>query len=175
MKSNKALLVVDIQQALVDELPYNFVKTFENVLKLIDAFRKRHMEVIFVQHTEPKGELSKNSLGWKFYEQLPILTKDKVFQKYYNSAFKETGLDSYLRKRVIGSLVVVGLQTEFCIDSTVKAAFDLGYDIIIPEETNSTFGNPLLTAEQIYMHYNYFVWTHTLAKPMSVEKVIKEL
>ena len=57
---------------------------------------------------------------------------EKVFQKY-NSIFKETDLKDYLDKEDIGRLVLCGMQTEYCVDASVKVGFEFDYKLVIPE------------------------------------------
>ncbi|MBO4305623.1 MAG: isochorismatase family protein [Clostridia bacterium] len=52
----------------------------------------------------------------------------------------------------------MGLQTNYCIDATVKSAFERGFDVIIPDGTNSTFDNKYMTAETAVKYYNEDVW-----------------
>ena len=65
------------------------------------------------------------------------------------------------------------MQTEYCIDATLKSAFDYEYEIIIPEETNTTFDNEYMTGGNLYEFYNYKIWNKSFAKVMPVEDVIK--
>ena len=55
-------------------------------------------------------------------------------------------------------LMVIGLQTNYCIDATVKSAFERGFDVIVPEGTNSTFDNDYMTGETTVAYYNEDVW-----------------
>ena len=48
---------------------------------------------------------------------------------------------NYLKEVNEDTLMIVGLQTNFCIDATVKSAFERGYKVIIPKDTNTTFDN----------------------------------
>lgn len=70
---------------------------------------------------------------------------------------------------------MTGLQTEYCIDTTCKAAFEHGYKIIIPEETNTTFDNEYLDGEELYKFYNYKIWNNRFAKVVSLDEAIKVL
>ena len=54
--------------------------------------------------------------------------------------------------------MIIGLQTNYCIDATVKSAFERGYEVIIPEGTNSTFDNDYMTGETAVKYYNEDVW-----------------
>ena len=75
----------------------------------------------------------------------------------------------------IDTIILVGLQTEYCIDTTCKSAFEFGYKIIIPEETNTTFDNEYLSGEKLYEFYNYKIWNKRFANVIPVEDVIKIL
>lgn len=67
------------------------------------------------------------------------------------------------------------MQTEYCIDTTCKVAFEHGYQPIIPEETNMTFDNEYLTGKQLYEFYNYKVWNKRFATVQSIEELEEEL
>jgi nicotinamidase-related amidase len=170
---NIALLVIDIQNALVMLEPYDFENVISNIKTLITAFRQFHEEIIYIRHTEEDGsDFKLQSDGWELYKDLVPEDNELVINKYYNSAFRQTNLQSYLRSKQIETLVIVGMQTEYCFDTTCKVAFELGYDVIIPEKTNTTFDNDLLSAKQIYTHYNYYVLNNNFAKVLSIENVI---
>lgn len=81
----------------------------------------------------------------------------------------------YFESKEIDTIILVGLQTEYCIDATCKSAFDNGYKVIIPEETNSTFDNEYLTGEKLYEFYNYKIWNKRFANVIPVEDVIRIL
>ena len=70
------------------------------------------------------------------------------------------------------TLMIVGLQTNFCIDATVKSAFDRGYKIIIPKGTNSTFDNDYMDKETTYKYYNEMMWPKRFADCVSVEEAV---
>ena len=71
------------------------------------------------------------------------------------------------------SMMIVGLQTNFCIDASVKSAFERGYKIIIPKGTNSTFDNDYMDSETTYKYYNEMMWPKRFASCISVEDAIK--
>jgi nicotinamidase-related amidase len=68
-------------------------------------------------------------------------------------------------------LMIIGLQTNYCIDATVKSAFERGFTVIIPEGTNSTFDNDYMTGETTYRYYNEDVWEE-LADVITFEEAI---
>ena len=67
----------------------------------------------------------------------------------------------------------MGLQTNFCIDATVKSAFERGYKVIVPQGANSTFDNDYMTGEETYKYYNDMMWPKRFATCVSVDEAIK--
>jgi nicotinamidase-related amidase len=172
--SNIVLMVVDVQNALINEQPYNEQKVIENIKKLILTARGNKKEVLYVRHDDGKGtELEQGTDGWQIYNDIAPNDSELIFEKQYNSAFHKTGLREYLQSKEIDTIVLVGLQTEYCIDATLKSAFDYGYKIIIPEETNTTFDNEYLSGDRLYEFYNYKIWNKRFANVLSVDDVIK--
>lgn len=117
--SNSALLVVDVQTALIKEHPYNEGKVIENIKRLISIARDSKKEVLFVRHDDGiGGELEYGTDGWQIYNEILPHKDEKVFEKKYNSAFFKTGLKEYLEAKKIVTIILTGLQTEYCIDAT---------------------------------------------------------
>ena len=67
----------------------------------------------------------------------------------------------------------MGLQTNFCIDATVKSAFEREYKVIVPQGANSTFDNDYMTGEETYKYYNDMMWPKRFATCVSVDEAIK--
>lgn len=67
--------------------------------------------------------------------------------------------------------MIVGLQTNYCIDATVKSAFERGFEAIVPEGTNSTFDNNYMTGETTVRYYNEDVWEE-LVDAVTLDKAI---
>ncbi len=61
-------------------------------------------------------------------------------------------------------MVVVGLQTDYCIDATIKCGCEHGLKMLVPENANSTFDNAFMSAETSYKYYNEFIWKDRYAK-----------
>jgi len=153
--SVSALLVVDVQNAAVARSPYLGDSVLANIARLIAACRTAGVEVIHVQHDgEPGDENEPGGEGWQIHAAVRPDPGEKIVRKRFNSAFRETDLRSYLVDRHIGALILVGIQTEYCIDTTCRVAFENGFSVVLPERTNTTFDNGDLTASQIYEHHN---------------------
>lgn len=175
-KNKTVLLVVDVQNALIWAHPYNERKVIENIKRLISVSKAYGIEVVYVRHHDQVGgELVIQTDGWQIYSEIAPNRAEKVFDKQFNSAFLHTGLKEYLDRKKISSLILVGLQTEYCIDATCKTAFEYGYTVIIPEETNTTFDNEFLSGERLYQFYNHKIWNKRFANLMTVDDVVKYL
>ena len=123
----------------------------ENIARLIAACRTAGVEVIHVQHDgEPGDDDEPGSSGWEIHAAVRPNPREKIVRKRFNSAFRETDLRSYLDERGVGTLILVGIQTEYCVDTTCRVAFEHGFNVVIPEKTNTTYGNGELNASQIY-------------------------
>lgn len=166
------LLVVDMQKGIVDDELYAFDSFMEKTVRLVDAARKNGVEVIFVQHDA--GENTGLSVGDEAFEIIDELSPEpgeQVFVKKINSCFGNKDFREYMEKQEDRRLMIIGLQTNYCIDCTVKSAFERGFEVIIPEGTNTTFDNDYMTGETCVRYYNEDVWEE-LVDIVSVEEAI---
>ena len=81
----------------------------------------------------------------------------------------------YLKAKNEKAIMVVGLQTDFCIDATIKSGFEHGFKMIVPEYTNSTFDNKYFNKETAYRYYNEMMWPNRYAECISMEAALKKL
>lgn len=170
------LLIIDTQKAITNKNLYNFKQFKKNILLLISESRKNNVEVIFTRHDDGPGtELSKGTEGFEIYEPFKPKLQEKVFDKNVNSPFKSTGLLEYLHAKKETTIIVTGLQTEYCIDAAVKCGFEYGFTIIVPQNANTTFDNSFMTGKQSYEYYNDFIWKDRYAQCISVEETIKRI
>ncbi|BBF44617.1 isochorismatase [Lachnospiraceae bacterium KM106-2] len=170
-----ALLIIDMQQDLIDNNPYMINSVISNINELKSFCEKQQIEIIYIRHNDNPGEpLSPNQPGWEITGSVSPSNSERIFDKHYNSAFLHTGLKDYLDSKQISSLIITGLQTEYCVDATIKAAFELGYNIYIPKATNSSFSNRYLTAKDLVEYYNYMVWDKRFATVISIKELIKQ-
>ena len=145
-----AFIIIDVQNIVV-ETGFKTDSLLEKISYLQNQARSKNIEIIYVQHIEnPEAQISED---WQLSELLNRKPDEKVFQKKYNSILKETGLREYLDKQGIEKLVLCGMQTEYCVDTSVKVAFEYGYQLIIPEGTCTTFDGKDIPAETINKFY----------------------
>jgi nicotinamidase-related amidase len=165
---NTALLVIDMQVGLLEDKYFPIFQSeqlISNVNKLISKARTASVSVIFVRHTEGIGEpLEINNPKWQISSELLINEHDAIINKYTPDSFHQTKLSEILNERNITNLVIAGLQTEYCIDTTCKRAFTLGYQTILVSDAHSTCDNSILSAQKIIEHHNQMLssWFVTL-------------
>lgn len=78
-----------------------------------------------------------------------------------------------MSRKGVKNVIIVGLQTDCCIDATIKAGFESGYNMIVPSYANSTFDNQYLSSAQAYSYYNEYIWKDRYAECISLEDTVK--
>ena len=171
-----ALLVIDIQQAMMDEHPANEEAFLNNVASLISAAHASGKEVVYVQHDGGANDpLEKGTSGWALYCSLKPTPAEHIFDKQYPSAFKDTGLREYLTGRGIERVLICGMQTEHCIDSSAKAAFEHGFSVVIPSGATTTYANPFLSGEKMVLYYEKMIWHLPAVEVVSMQMALDML
>lgn len=169
------LLVIDVQKGITDERLYEFQPFEENLKTLIEASRKCGVEVIYVRHDDGPGSgFSVGDADFEIYDGIAPAAGEKIFDKKVNSALHDsTGLDKYLKSKNIKKVIAVGLQTDYCIDATVKSGFERGYEMIVPEYCNSTRSNPYMDAKTTYEYFNKNMWPGRYATCPTVSETLE--
>lgn len=170
------LLVVDTQKLITNEKLYKFDTFVSNVRKIIHEARENNIEVIYVRHDDGAGnELTKGNDGFEIYEGFKPMEQEKIFDKTVNSAFKESGLLEYLVDKREKDIIIIGLQTDFCIDATIKCGFEHGFNVIVPAYVNTTVDNEFMSGEESYKYHNEFMWNGRYAECISLDETIKRM
>ncbi len=153
---SSALLIIDVQQAIcVGEWAAFDVDAMVDRINAVTATaREAGAPVILIQHQEADGPMQAETPGWQLYDRLQTHPSDLHLRKTATDSFHRTGLQELLQSRGVNRLVVCGLQSEFCVDSTVRGALAHGYPVTLIADGHSTIGNGVLTATQISAHHN---------------------
>lgn len=142
-KKKEALLIIDVQNDYfpggVCEL-YQSCKAEEKIKLLIKESRERGRQVVYIQHINPPDDtfFREGTFGCEISDRIKPQPDDKVIVKRYPNSFMETELDSYLKKNEIRKLVVCGMMTHMCVDTTVRAAMDHGYEVDLVADACAT-------------------------------------
>lgn len=181
---NTALLIIDIQN---DYFPNgkmelnNPEQAAANAAKALAWFRQHNQDNIFhVQHLahDPAiGFFLPETPGADIHTSVAPLASEDVTVKYAPNSFVNTDLENKLKAKNITKLVVVGMMTHMCVDSTVRAAADLGFEITVLEDACTTlalsYNDVQLTAEQV--HYSYMAGLHGIfAQVVSTEDFLNQ-
>lgn len=167
-----ALLVVDMQVGFFESNPPvdRAGDMLRNVKSLINRARRAQIPIIYIQHD------SDPDYDGPIHPSIAPSERDTVILKYTPDSFHETTLQQELNWRGIRRLVIVGLQSEFCISATCRRAHVLGYEVILVEDAHSTFDNPPLTAQKIIAQQNETlreIVTLQTAKAVNFRKLVK--
>ncbi|MTD28118.1 cysteine hydrolase family protein [Erwinia sorbitola] len=157
MPDASALLVIDMQAGLLHgpQAPHDKARLLHNVSHLMMAARARQVPLFFAQHTGPADSpIAAGSTLWQLAAELPLSDSDRCFSKTRPCCFTATPLLSWLQDAGVKRLVIVGMKTEYCVDTTCRAAADLGFEVVLVSDAHSTTDSAVLTAEQIIAHHN---------------------
>ena len=175
-RGHLALLVVDVQEASVTRGPWRGEEVLGNIRELIARARETGVEVVFVQHDGQPGDDDEPGLpGWELHAGILPEAGERVVRKRNNSAFRGTGLAAALREQKIGTLMVVGIQTEYCVDTTCRVAFELGFDVLVPRMGNTTFDNGDIAASRIHELVNQRIFAGRFASVLSMPEALDRL
>ncbi len=159
MNTNIALLIIDVQNALfsIPNVPiYEAEKLISNIKQVIDKAREKEIPIIYIQHFQGEGGLlEKGTEGWEIHPEIAPLDGDIIVNKHAPDSFYNTTLQEELKKRNIEKLVIAGLQTEYCIDTSVRSSFSKGYKVILVKDGHSTLDSPIMKASKTVEHHNF--------------------
>ena len=156
-RPNTALVVIDVQNAVV-ATAHQRDGVVANIASLVERARESSTPVIWVQHND--AQLVRDTQDWEYVPELVMVSGEPIVHKSYNDAFEETTLESELTSRMVGKLVVVGAQTEWCIRSTLHGAIARGYDALLVGDAHTTNDmSPEIPARSIIELTNtYWQW-----------------
>jgi nicotinamidase-related amidase len=158
-----ALLVIDVQQGILadpklvrrKETDRALDETVLRIAGLIETARAASVPVVYVQHDgEPGHRLEPHTAGWPLRSEISPRPGDPVIHKRACDAFFETTLGTELEAAGIGRLVICGCMTQYCVDTTVRRAVSLGYDVVLVADGHMTSDTKTLQFEQIIAHHN---------------------
>jgi len=154
-----ALLVIDLQLGMFNGERLAPIHNCEQLLlhtrEAIGHANRSGVRVIYVRHAGPAGHLlEQGAPNWQIHPAIGPHGGEKVIDKRTPDSFHETSLMADLTADGINRLIVMGAQTEFCVDTTCRRAFSLGFGVTLVSDGHSTWDNATLTADQIIRHTN---------------------
>ena len=156
---NQALLLIDIQNDYFENGANSLVGSYKasvNAGRILDRFRDDSLPVIHVQHLAQSPTATfflPDTHGAEIHDNVKPLPSEKIVVKHYPNSFRETELQDYLHEKQITDLVVCGMMTHMCIDTTVRAAKDLGFQITLIGDACATknlkIGHDVVEAHEV--------------------------
>ena len=148
-----ALLVIDMQVGLVTGA-HREKDVVERIAALIERARSKAVPVLFMRHDHASyAPMMRGADTWQIDPRLAPRDAEPVLAKTASDSFFETSLQSELERRGVTRLTIVGMQTEFCVDTTCRSALSHGFDVTLVSDAHTT-GDALLPAEQAIRHHN---------------------
>ncbi|MFV3307818.1 cysteine hydrolase family protein [Pseudomonas sp. NY15181] len=149
-----ALLIIDVQSVLCSgEYACHDI---DNVLQRINgmsrAARDAGVPVVLIQHED--SDMPYQSEAWQLEPRLLTGEGDLRMRKTTPDSFLRTELADLLQTRGIEHLVICGLQSDYCVDTTTRRALAQGYAVTLVRDAHSTVDNAVLSAAQISAHHN---------------------
>lgn len=158
-----ALIVIDVQNAILEiprlQRPVETGAAFDamvaRIARLVERARELQIPVLFVQHDGPCGHRLERGLpGWQIRKEISPREGEPIIHKRACDSFFETNLESELSSRKIDRMIVSGYMTEYCIDTTVRRAVSLGYNVTLVADGHMTADSGALIFDQIITHHN---------------------
>jgi isochorismate hydrolase len=148
-----ALLVLDMQRYFIEESSHALVPSaaaiIPNIKRLISSFTKSDRPVIFTRHVNTEEDARMMGRWWRevlttdnpLSEITPELTTAgaAVLNKTQYDAFYRTALEDHLRQNEIARLVVTGVMTHLCVETTARSAFVRGFEVFLPIDGTATY------------------------------------
>ncbi|MGI8968716.1 MAG: cysteine hydrolase family protein [Chloroflexota bacterium] len=154
MSTHSALLIIDAQVGLLDGA-HQSDRVVERIAGLARRARTAETPIVYLQHDgDDDGSLAPGSPGWRIHPALAPQPEDAVLRKRASDSFFETPLAEVLRNSAIDRLIVTGMKTEMCVDTTSRQAVSRGYDVLLVSDAHTTTDSDVLSAEQIIAHHN---------------------
>jgi nicotinamidase-related amidase len=181
---NTALILVDIQNDYFPGGKMELEGAIEASLRagaLLRTFREKRLPPIHVQHVSTRPGATffiPETEGVRIHENVHPVETEVVVQKHFPNSFRDTGLLTCLHDEHIQSLVVCGMMTHMCIDATVRAAFDLGFECLVAEDACATrtlvHRNQSIPAHHVNLSF-LAALNGIYAKVLKTEEIVSQL
>ena len=184
-KEKSALLVIDMQNYFLDPASPTFtcggLAILPALIKLIYAFREAKRPVIYTCHVHHPDYLDSGIMGWwwkgmciegspesNVHDSLAPLPGEKVIFKHRHSAFYNTDLETILRCLKVEDLVISGIMTNMCCESTARDAYYRDYRVFFLADATGTINEEMHLASLLNLAFGF-------ANVTTADEVIQQL
>jgi nicotinamidase-related amidase len=179
-----ALILVDLQN---DYFPagkmelVGSVEASQRAARLLAFFREALLPLVHIQYVSTRPTAAffvPDTVGVQTHANVQPLKGETVYQKHFPNSFRETPLLAHLQREQIERVVIAGMMTHMCVDATVRAAFDFGYQCLVAEDACATralmHAGQTVRAEDVQRAF-LAALNGTYGKVLSVDDIIAEL
>lgn len=131
--------------------------------------------VLAVRNESATGFLQYGSKAWQLADGLETKPPDLFIRKTTPDSFLRIDLKLLLRKHQIKGLVICGMHTEFCVDTTTRKALAMGFPVILVSDAHTSAGNAILSPQQVIAHHNITLTNISSFGPRVITVPSKEL
>jgi nicotinamidase-related amidase len=149
--------------------------------RLLRLFRKNGVSVVHIQHVSTYAGATffiPNTPGAEIHASVKPLETETVIQKHFPNSFRETNLLPHLQQMGVRRLILAGMMTHMCVDATIRAATDLGFQCLIAQDGCATrplkFQDRVISAEDVHAAF-LAALNGAYGRVMSVDQIIKEI
>jgi len=176
--SRSVLIVVDMQKFFLDPSSPTFtcggLAIIDNIKKLIDTYRKKQFPVIYTCHVhDPKG-IDAGIMKWwwegmciegspesKVIDEIAPLEGEKIIYKHRYSAFYNTDLEIYLRGLKVEDIVITGIMTNMCCESTARDAYYRDFRVFFLADATGSINEEMHLSSLLNLAFGFAYVTHT--------------
>jgi nicotinamidase-related amidase len=152
-----ALLVIDVQQGMfmLRSPPHQSDQVLARIAALLSRARSHQVPIFHVRHNGEAGHvLEPGTAGREIIPAVAPREREPIVDKWQSTAFEKTSLHEHLQRAQVDTVAIVGIQTEYCVDTACRAATALGYHVVLVADAHTTFDTSVLSAAQIIAHHN---------------------
>jgi nicotinamidase-related amidase len=178
----EALIIIDIQNDYFKNGANPLTdsdKAGLNAKRILEHFRFNKSDVIHVQHISLRQGSTfflPDTNGCEIHDHVKPISPEKIIQRHFPNSFRETELLDYLKNRNIIDLVFCGMMTHMCVDSTVRAAKDLGFNCTVIGDACATkdlkISGRLVKAQEVHNGF-LAALSYFYSKVMTTEEYLK--
>ncbi|NWG35667.1 MAG: cysteine hydrolase [Chloroflexi bacterium] len=175
-----ALLLIDIQKDYFPGGKFPLVNPEEAAQKaymLLQCFREHGGHHIHIQHISLKPDAAffvKGDSGSDIHDFVAHFEGEPIVYKHYPNAFRGTNLLEMLKAWAVERVVICGMMTHMCVDATVRAAADLGFQVVVAEDAcatrDLTYGETVIPADLV--HKSFLAAFKAYGRVMKAEEVL---
>ncbi len=168
-----ALLILDMQNFFLNQHSHAFIPSASaivvNINRLLSVYRRYNLNVMFTRHINTNKDAKMMKKWWESFinpedKESEIIdslnsAESKIITKTQYDAFYKTELEHYLINNNIEQLVVTGLMTHLCCETTIRSAFVRGFTVFFPVDGTATYNMDFHKSSCINLSHGFAVCT----------------